>query len=192
MGRIIIILIIALFVLVGCSPKNPFSLGDITLISTDVSRFNEKEEIVVTKDFENRGRYINLYIPLIRNADTKNIRANMRCDVPGYELFSSLDERGNRHYFKSYLYRDLDFQMEGTGSFSGGGTVLNAGSSEGTEILLLKKGGGAYFNLDIDFRGESPQKVNCVVDIISRDPPYVATKEVIFHYPGIKGFSVLD
>lgn len=186
------ILFVSLLILNGCSSKEPFSLGEIHILDDDIAEFNENQEINILKEFENKGRFVNLDIPIQRKIEIKNIKANMQCSIEGAQLFDSLGEEGNNYVFKSYYYRDLNFYVEGHAGFFGRGTVLNKGSTKGTEILLLKKKGLAYFSLDLNFKGEESKKVICLIDIISKDPPHVASKTIIFNYPGIKGFSVLN
>lgn len=187
------IIIGLLIFLAGCSnaSKIPFSIGPIRIISDDVASMHN-QEIDITKSYENRGRIVNVYFPIEREMEIKDMTANMQCSITGYQLFDSLYEAGSRYSFESFKYHKVDLYMEGTADFSGKGTVLNKGSEKGTKIILLKEDGLAHFNLDINFKGEQSAKITCLIDIISEEPPYVASKTVTFNYPGIPGFSVLE
>jgi len=172
--------------------SQPFSISNMRILSGDVAQFNANGEIDVILDYETRGRVINLDFPLERRGSVKNVRANLECVIPGAVLFDSLTEEENEYVFESFPYVGLDFSLGGFGSFRGRGTVLNKGSTKGTEILLLKKNGLAKFSMDLDFDGQEAIKVDCRLDIISRIPAYVTSKNFVLNYPGIEGDSVLD
>lgn len=186
-------LLIAVFTLSGCSPEDPFSLGEVRLMELPdikIAEINEKGEINVLNNYETRGRYLNFDIPIERKTKVENIIANMKCEVESGRIVNSLKEDGNRYSFESVINRDRDFLMKGSAYFFGKGTVLNKGSNDGTEILVLKKEGLAGLSMGFSFKGEDPQKVRCNIELISRKPAYITSKTLIFNYQGIEGYSV--
>ena len=182
----------------------PFKVGDIKILSTDIARIGFNGEVNILMNFEDKGRIVNTALLIQANKQiVEEISVNMKCSILGRTLFEGVKEDYdlNRYIFSSNLPESIDFLLNGymdfirygeDGAEITGGTINGTDLIPGTRILKLYKHykQGAELRIDFHFRGEQPEKVKCIIMLTSKNPKYQTTKEIYLDYPGIKGFKV--